>query len=205
MDVRGLWNRLHGLRRWMGRFGLGVWFVVMVVVGSTLLGRHLIALPRPAKDVALGQAMASMRGPGDAGRWLAVHVLYADCQCSQRIADHLLATHRPGDVAERVLLIGHDAVLEARLATAGIAVVQTDENDAAVKYHVAAAPLFVVVAPDGAVRYAGGYTERKQGPDPRDLDILADARAGRAIAPLPLFGCAVSARLRSELNPLGLP
>ncbi len=189
----------------MGRLGVGIWFLVMVTVGATLLGRHLIALPRPAKDAALAQAMATLRGPADTGRWMAIHVLYADCQCSQRIAEHLLATKRPQDIAERVLLIGHDAGLEARLDAAGIVVVRTDENDAAVHYHVVAAPLFVVVGPEGAVRYAGGYTERKQGPDPRDLDILADARADRAIAPLPLFGCAVSARLRSSLNPLGLP
>jgi hypothetical protein len=186
----------------MGRAGVGIWFAAMVLVGATLLGRHLIALPRPPMDAALARAMGSMRGPADAGRWMTVHVLYAECQCSQRIAEHVLAGHRPPDLAERVLLIGRDANLEARFVAAGIAVVRTDENDAAVDYHVSAAPLFIVVAPDGSVRYAGGYTERKQGPNPRDLAILADARADREIPTLPVFGCAVSAQLRSTLNPL---
>jgi hypothetical protein len=201
-NASAVWIRL---RRSTGRVGVGLWFTAMLLVGATLLGRHLIALPRPSKDAALARAMDSMRGPADAGRWMAVHVLYAECQCSQRIAEHLLAGNRPPDLAERVLLIGRDADLEARFAAARIAVVRTDENDAAVDYHVSAVPLFVVVGPDGVVRYAGGYTERKQGPNPRDLEILADARAGREIPTLPVFGCAVSARLRSTLNPLGLP
>ncbi len=203
--LRASSDPLRNLRLWLGRLGLLIWLFAMAAGGATLLGRHLIALPRPAKDAALAQAMGSMRGPGDAGLWMAVHVLYADCQCSQRIAEHLLAGRRPREVAERVLLIGHDPDLEARFDAAGISVVRTDENDAAVHYHVSAAPLFVVIAPDGTVRYAGGYTERKQGPDPRDLNILADARADRAVTTLPVFGCAVSARLRSAMNPLGLP
>jgi hypothetical protein len=136
---------------------------------------------------------------------MVVHVLYAQCACSQRIADHVLGGGRPADVAERVLLIGRDAALEARFAAAGLPVSLVTEDEAATEFHVVAAPAFVVVAPDGGVRYVGGYTERKQGPDPRDLAILAAARAGRPFAPLPIFGCAVSARLRSSLNPLGLP
>ncbi len=185
--------------------GLGIWFVAMLAIGATLLGRHLIALPRPVKDAALAQAMETMRGPDDAGLWMAVHVLYAECQCSQRIAEHLLASRRPREVAERVLLIGHDPHHAARSAAAGLMVVRTDETEAAVRYHVAAAPVFVVVAPDGAVRNVGGSTERKQGPDPRDVEILAETRADREVAPLPIFGCAVSARLRADINPLGLP
>src|ERR1700733_5402973 len=203
--ARSHWDRARNARRWLGQMGLGIWFVAMLAIGATLLGRHLVALPRPVKDAALAQAMDTMRGPDDAGLWMAIHVLYAECQCSQRIAEHLLASRRPREIAERVLFIGHDPDLEARFAAAGLLVVRTDENEAAVRYHVAAAPLFVFVAPDGALRYVGGYTERKQGPDPRDVEILAEARADREVAPMPVFGCAVSARLRADINPLGLP
>jgi len=189
----------------LARVGLAVWFLSMLAVGATLLGRHLVALPRPANDASLARSMSSLRGADASGRWMAVHVLYADCPCSQRIAEHLLAGGRPGDAAERVLLIGSDAPLEARLVRAGLPVTIVTEDEAATRFHVVAAPALVVIAPDDSVRYVGGYTESKQGPDPRDLAILAGARSGRDYAPLPVFGCAVSARLRASLNPLGLP
>ena len=108
-------------------------------------------------------------------------------------------------MTERVLLIGRDAELEARFASVGMPVILATEDEASATFHIVAAPTLVVVAPDDTVRYAGGYTERKQGPDPRDLAILAAVRAGHFVAPLPIFGCAVSARLRSTINPLGLP
>ncbi len=136
---------------------------------------------------------------------MAVHVLYTECQCSQRIVEHLLTTDRPRDVVERVLLVGLDPALERRLGARGFQVVHSTTTELATRYHVAAVPLFVVVAPAGGVRYAGGYTTRKQGLDVRDLEILGDTGADRRPAALPLLGCAVSDRLRASLNPLGIP
>jgi hypothetical protein len=205
MPARMILDGVKGLRRRLSRLGLTAWFVVMLAIGATLLARHVVALPRPVADEALGRAMASLRMPEDAKRWMAVHVLYAECRCSQRIAEHLLSSSRPSDVSERVLLVGRDPDLEGRFAARGLRVVLTDATEVGSRYHVAAVPLLVVVAPDDTVRYAGGYTPRKQGPDPQDLQLVADARAGRSPATLPVFGCAVSARLKSSLNPLGLP
>jgi hypothetical protein len=186
-------------------FGLWGWFALMLVVSATLLGRHLLALPRPAADEALARSMATLRTPNDAGRWMAVHVLDAECKCSQRIAEHLLASDRPKDVSEHVLLVGGDVALETQLTSRGFQVARVEPTELSDRYHIQAVPLLVVSAPDGTVRYAGGYTARKQGPDPRDLEILADARAGRSVEPIPVFGCAVARRLQSTINPLGLP
>jgi hypothetical protein len=196
---------LRGLGRWLGRAGLSLWFVAMVAVSGTLLGRHIIALPRPANDAALAHVMSSLRGLDGAGLWMTVHVLYAECSCSKLVAEHILAGGRPPGVIERVILIGREADLEARLGKMGLPVTRVTEDEAATRFHVVAAPTLVVLAPDDTVRYVGGYTERKQGPDPRDLAILASARAGNQVPSLPIFGCAVSANLRASLNPLGLP
>jgi hypothetical protein len=193
------------LRRVGVSFGLWGWFALMVLVSASLLGRHLLALPRPAADQALARSMATLRTPDDTGRWMAVHILDAECKCSRRIAEHLLATERPADVSEHVLLVGSDADLESRLSARGFQVTRVDPTQLFSRYHVQAVPLLVVSAPDGTVRYAGGYTARKQGPDPRDLAIVADARAGRAIEPIAVFGCAVGRQLQSAVNPLGLP
>jgi hypothetical protein len=178
----------------------------MLLLGAALLGRHMIALPRPsAQDEVLGRSMASLRGAPDAGRWMAVHVLYGECKCSQRVVDHLLSSERPADLSEKVLLVGGDDALRDRLTARHFAVVPVAAEDLDARYHVSGVPLLVVVDPDGLIRYSGGYTTSKQGPDPRDVEIIADARADRTVAALPVFGCAVSQKLRAALNPLGVP
>jgi hypothetical protein len=194
-----------GLARSLVRVALAVWFIVMLSVGASLLARHVVALPRPTIDPALATAMASLRTQDDAGRWMVVHVRYAECRCSQRIAEHLLSAPRPSDTTEEVLLVGHEPDLEARLAAHSYRVLSVTPKELGERFHIVAAPSFIVAAPDGSVRYAGGYAATKQGPDPRDRSILADLRIGKSVAALPVFGCAVSEKLQAELNPLGIP
>jgi hypothetical protein len=193
------------IARSLVRVALGVWFIVMLGVGASLLARHVVALPRPAIDPALAAAMGSLRTQDDTGRWMVVHVLYAECRCSQRIAEHLLAATPPSDATEQVLFVGHEPDLAARLTARSYRVLSITPAELGERFHVVAAPAFIVTAPDGSVRYAGGYSTPKQGPEPRDRSILADLRLGRHVDPLPVFGCAVSEKLQAKLNPLGVP
>ena len=61
-----------------------------------------------------------------------------------------------------------------------------------------------MVDPAGVVRYAGGYTARKQGLELRDRQILGDLMASGTTPLLPLYGCAVSKRLQAILDPIGI-
>jgi hypothetical protein len=193
------------MARVSGKIGIGVWLGAMVVMGVTLLVRHLVALPAPPNDLRLAEAMASLRAPSEVGGWMAIHVLDAECVCSKPIADHLMASARPAGVGEHILLVGHDTELAGNLARSGLSVTEIAEDDLVERYHVRAVPLLLVVAPDGAVRYVGGYTDHKQGPAPRDLEIVAAAIAGRAVPALPVLGCAVGRRLQVAFNPPGHP
>jgi len=184
------------------------WFVVLSLVSASLLVRHVVALPAP-KAQALTAAFATFRPgasvPGAGSEPLAlVHVLYAECRCSARVAEHLVSKPRPADVVEHVLLVGEDEALAAKLSTHGFVVKKVSREELAA-WGVEAAPLFVVVSAAGAVRYAGGYTERKQGLLPRDREIVGALREGRKAATLPIFGCAVSDGLERTVNPLRLP
>jgi hypothetical protein len=177
----------------LGGFTLVVWFAVMVVLGAGLLARHAVALPAPSASPELAASMDTLRRPENRGEWLAVHVLYAQCRCSQRIVEHLLETARPRDWSELVLWVGNPApppALEQRFDVRRIDAAQL------ARLGVESAPLLVAVRPDGGVRYAGGYTDRKQGPVIDDLRILQAARKTDVIASLPVFGCAVSDRLK---------
>lgn len=180
---------------------LGAWFVALGITAASLLARHLLPLP-PPEDTA---TLASLRTGEGTGRWMAVHVLYTECPCSRRIAEHLMASARPLDVEEHVVLVGARAGLANGLRTRGFDVVEVEPEELARRFGIEAVPLLVVLGPDDTTKYSGGYTERKQGPDPRDLEIIARARTGDGEPGLPIFGCAVGRALREALNPLDLP
>src|SRR5262249_3137346 len=132
------------------------------------------------------------------------HILYSECRCSRRIVEHLLGSDRPAGVAEHVLLVGEDGGIAGRLRARGFRVTLVNHDELATRYHVAAVPLLVVFAESGELRYAGGYTTRKQGPDPRDVEIIRRAAAHGFVEALPVFGCAVAQELKRRLDPTGL-
>lgn len=184
----------------LGRAALALWVVAGVVVGAALLALHLPALPTPASDDVRLQALAARGGAS----WRATHALYADCACSSRVLDHLIARGEQPDLEDHVVLIGDAAADAARARAAGLDVEVVDEATAAERYGLESAPLLLVAGPDGILRYVGGYTDRKQALAIQDLAIIARLQHDQPAAALPVIGCAVSARLKSWVDPLGL-
>lgn len=184
---------------------VALWVPSVIVVCAYLLGGHLLTLPTPpGADPRLARALASMRADEGAPRWLALHVLYEGCRCSRRVLDHLTARGASADVRERVLLVGASDASAARVRAAGYGFEALTREALRARYGFEAAPVMVVADPRGRVRYLGGYTDRKQGAVVRDVDIVRRLQRGEAVAALPLFGCAVSARLQRDTDPLGL-
>ena len=187
-------------RRRSTRGLLAAWFAALVGMSGLLLGRHLLALPRPATtDIVMQRALASVAQPG---KTPVLHVLATDCRCSERVAAHLTRTTRPRNVTETVLLLGEDEALEHRLASRGFTVRRATADSLGTDWHIQAVPLLVVGSPDGDVRYVGGYTTTKQGYEVHDLELIAAAQLGHP-DPLPLFGCAVATELKRKLDPTG--
>lgn len=184
---------------------LALWLGVMSIVTLTFMVSHWYTLPKPDNERPLVAAsIAGLRTADDRGRWMAVHVLYADCGCSRRIFSHLFAGDRPAGVTEKVVLVGDAPDLEKQAAAAGFAVEAISPGQLRERFHVQAAPLLLIADPGGKLRYVGGYTERKRGPDPKDKEILARLMTDHAPSELPLFGCAVSASLQQLLDPIGI-
>lgn len=181
---------------------LVAWFAVLTFLCAGLLARHVLAMPTPTKTARLAGHLATLRRAGEPKQWLAVHVLDSECKCSQRVAAHLVETARPPGVSEVVLWVGP---LAPPASLAEHFAVRRVTSEELAGFEIEAAPLMIAVSPDDQIAYAGGYTDRKQGPVIHDLEVLASVMASRTVPTLPLFGCATSARLRTALSTLPVP
>jgi hypothetical protein len=187
------------------RWAFWFWACLSFVMATLLMVAHTYALPKPAtSDPELRAAVAATRNVADGRRFRALHVLYSRCRCSQRILSHLSERGAMASVSERVVLVGENADYERAARAAGFQVDVITPEQLVARYGVTAAPLFLVAGPDDELRYVGGYSERKQGLDLRDVAILKALVAGESSTELPLFGCAVSDSLKKLLDPLGL-
>jgi hypothetical protein len=192
------------LRR-IGHAFLAMWAPLAFVVAGTLALGHWWTLPKPDVNnetvrVALYDRWQRDRVPG----WTSVHVLYSQCRCSERILHHLAARGPMTDVSEVVILVGSNAAYEESIRRAGYRLEVVTPAQLLERYHFEAAPMFAVMDPFGALRYLGGYTERQQGFDIRDVSIMERLTRHQSVSELPLFGCAVSRSLQALLDPLGI-
>lgn len=181
------------------------WALSSLMVAGSLALAHDYALPTPSlEEPAVRDAVAASRRPDEQRSWLALHVLYTRCKCSERTLAHLFARGPLAGMKERVVLVGPHAELEQKARAAGFAVEVIAPSQLEPTYHVQAAPLMLVSDPLGALRYVGGYTATKQSLALHDVEILTKLRRGDAARELPLLGCAVSRSLKALFDPFGL-
>lgn len=186
--------------RGLSWLSLGLWGLVMALMGAVLLGRHLPALPLPtAEDPRIAAAAAAAR-PAEARGWVAYHLLFTDCDCSRGVAEALIGSPHLLGLSEQVLLVGEDDALEATLVASGRPVYHLSAGDLVDRWGVEAAPAAVLIDENNVVRAVSGYTDRKQAAAVRWPELYHRAVAGEPPA-LPLYGCATSRRLRDRTHP----
>lgn len=188
---------LRKLGRLLGRGAFAVSTGATLLVGSLLMAQHMIALPKPAL------AALPRERPAADGRLSVTHVLMESCGCSQQVLQHLLERRARPEVHERILFIGSDAIAE-RARAAGYSFRSLSAEQLKAGYGIESSPLMIIVDSAVRVRYLGGYTSVKRGPDIRDLDLIGEVERGESPAGLPVFGCAVSRELQRAIDPLGL-
>lgn len=193
------------LERRLARAVFWLWVPVALLVGASLLATHWYKLPLPDRhDERLLASLAALRTTEEQQEWMVVHVMYASCKCSREVVRHLVEGPRPAGIAERVVLVGSAPEVDALLAASSFTVIRVSPRQLADRFAIEAAPLLLVVDPQGVLRYRGGYSERKQATDLRDVEIIVGLLADGEVPTLPLFGCAVSEQLRGLLDPFGL-
>ena len=183
---------------------LTAWALPLLLIGTVLMAEHWVVLPVPGRDDARFSAALSELTHEKVSGWHMVHILYGDCRCSQRVFDYLLARPRVPDADEQVLLVGEQQEYRSKARACGLALSAITPDELKERYDVESAPLLVITDPAGQVRYAGGYTSRRQGLDYRDTEILRSLRAGKTVDSFPLYGCGVSRELQARLDPIGI-
>lgn len=175
----------------------------MVTIIAYLMIGHWAVLPHPETEDSDWQLRLTAAQSVDRQQWSAIHFLYDNCACSRRVLEHVLNSSPVEGVTERIVLVSDEP---AKIERSGRSIdveyvtpIQLKEH-----YGVESAPLLVVMDDQQIVRYSGGYTALKQGPEIKDREIISRLRAGKEVAELPLYGCAVSAELKKLIDPLGL-
>jgi hypothetical protein len=179
---------------------LAIWCLLLSVVVINLMAKHWIPLPHPSANDSDWQrsSYTKMEWTGS-GRWQVFHILADGCPCSDRILSHLQGRPQVDDVDETIVFMS-DEPDEIPTTIHGYNVDVVSSDELLKKYGVESVPLLLVYDAKGLARYAGGYTARKQGFDIRDQQIIVDLQHGKKVAELPVFGCSISARLKSDLS-----
>lgn len=187
------------LKRVLSRIALIVWAGLLTVIVSYLMVGHWVALP----NTQLGEQVVPIKT--DLASQLHVqHILLQSCPCSHRIAKHLASRWPIPSVAEQIVLVESSADATSMVFPDAYSVKRMSAEQLLVDYSIESAPLLLVTDSTGKVLYSGGYTARKQGYEIRDCEIIASLLRGESVEALPIYGCAVSTRLRKAVDPLGL-
>ncbi len=188
--------------RWLGKSLIAGWVVIALIGLASLSLSHMAAMPEPDDAARLTRAMLTLRQ--DATRRFLVHVIYADCSCTQRLFTHLVARGAFPGAEEIVLFVGEDTAKRRAAAHAGFRFTNVSSTDLAARFGLEAAPVLMIFSVSGRLDYVGGYFNHPAALFPLDETIYAQLKKGTTPASLPVFGCAVSPRLQKSVDPLGL-
>jgi len=160
---------------------LTFWGGAAIVAGSMLTSFHQ-PFTLPSENIA---ALAPQPG------WRVVHLLAAECGCSQRVSEYL-ATRGPLEgIHEQVLFIGGANPFHNRdiLLARGFGVETAGNLE---PFDLRGVPLLIFISPKNEIAYMGGYGVGSY----RDAEIWKRLQAGSAVPLLPVFGCAIGANLK---------
>jgi hypothetical protein len=184
---------------WIGKAMLAGWIVFTVAGLAALSVKHMASLPEPNDEALLTRAMLPLRR--DTIGNLVVHVVYAECSCSRALFAHLIARRKLPGAEEAILFVGADIKKQELAHRAGFTFTAVSAQELASHFGLEAAPVLIVIDSSGRLGYAGGYYAHPAAIVPLDEKIYARMATGAKVEPLPVFGCAVSARLQQSLNP----
>ncbi|MGH8241399.1 MAG: hypothetical protein ACREXP_30890 [Steroidobacteraceae bacterium] len=181
---------------------LACWILVTLVGLGSLSLSHMVAMPKPDPTEQLARALLDLRR--DPRREFLVHVIYADCSCTERLFTHLLERGPFAHAEEIILFAGEDPAKQRSARRAGFEFLSISPALLVERYLLEAAPVLVAFDAAGRLNYLGGYFAHPAAIAPLDERLHRDLMRGGSPDPLPVFGCAVSTRLQKAVDPLGV-
>lgn len=171
-----------------------VWMVGISAVSAAIMAPHTISW-RASLNFLNNEVTDS---------WSVTHVLGADCKCSKVVFASLMARGPQSEIDEKIVLLGHMQTEEKALLERGFRVSLKDQE--VLSEEPIGVPFILIQTPTGAPAYSGGYSSSPLSSlnPPQDLKILNDLRSGKNPGKLPIFGCAMSARLQKLSDPFSL-
>lgn len=182
---------------------LTIWFTACAAVLGALSMTHVVALPEPEQS-AIGQLLDELHALRTRpGAPLAVHVIAADCSCTESLYRHLMAIGPAAGTDEIILFVGADAGKEQQALEAGYRFKQIDQAELT-RMGLESAPVLALFNGAGSINYLGGYYDHPSASNPLDQRIRQSLATGEVPDPMPIYGCAVSRRLQEAFDPYGL-
>lgn len=178
------------------------WIVVVSVALGSLGVTHLAAMPRPDDEARVARAALALRR--DASSDFLVHVIYSGCSCTARLFAHLVGRKPFPGAKELILFVGDDSAKREAAERAGYSFRSVTTDEIGSTFGLEVAPVMLAFDTSGALRYIGGYFDKPAAVTALDGQIRQRILAGASPDPLPVFGCAVSARLQRKVDPLGV-
>jgi hypothetical protein len=182
----------------IGKSLLAGWVVIALVGLAALSVNHMASLPESNDEALLSRAMLQLRRSSSDN--FLVNVIYSECSCSRALFAHLMARHSFPGAEEAILFVGVDANKQELAHRAGFTFTEVSGEDLSLRFGLEAAPVLIVFNSAGRLLYAGGYYAHPATITPLDETIYSQVAAGATVKPLPVFGCAVSLRLRQSLS-----
>jgi len=149
-------------------------------------------VPLGSRVQQLASAMGALRKGGSDN--FVIDVIAAQCSCTQRLFDHLLARGPLLSAEELILFVGADDAKAQAARRAGFRFKSITAEGLNAQYGLEAAPIFVQMDTRNRLRYLGGYYNHPAAIVALDENISAKIESGEAVPPLPIFGCVVRAR-----------
>lgn len=203
-DSSFLYFQMYRPKPWMTTCLFFVWGAILSFVCVFLMADHWAPFKSP-DTTNLEHVLARLHPvEKQERRWKAIHVLYQHCGCSNLVLDSILENGPHPDAEEHIVLVGQADPIVLRLAESrGFSVETLSDRELWDAYRLEIAPLLIVREADGQIRYCGGYTNRKRGSQVKIHDLLSSlVRKGR-VQELPVYGCAVSEKMKNAMDPLG--
>ncbi len=192
----------RGGKTFLGKALLVAWILVTMLGLASLSLGHMVAMPQADDEIKLSRALLALRR--DSSKDFLVHVIYSGCSCTERLFAHLVERGAFAGTEELVLFAGDDRAKRASAERAGFGFVNIPAVELAPRYGLEAAPVLVAFNAQSRLRYIGGYYNHPATVSPLDEEIHKQLASGATPASLPIFGCAVSARLQKTVDPLGV-